>query len=103
MNAAYNDFTNTSYTLPRAGMRRSRRARRTSIIDRLLSMIDALLDVLSTSRALRVVRTVATTVCFLAILGVIGGIEREVIGWGAGVVIALIIAAIESLCLYKCR
>ena len=99
MNAYYNDFQNTkTVSAPESA---TRRGALTSIIERLLCMIDALLAIITSNKVLNVVRVAVTTVCFFTLLGVIGGIERGLISWGWGIVIAIIIAIIEGICIKK--
>ncbi len=103
MNAYYNNFENTANTyIPSRTGRRSRRSL-AQIIDRLLTFIDALLDSFSSSRTLRVVRVSVSVLCIFSVFGIIGGIEAGLIGWGVGAVITLLIAALEALCIAKCR
>ena len=101
MNAYYNEFSDNR-TLPAVASRR-RRSSLSALIERLLCMIDALLDVLSSAKARRLALAASTTVCFFVTLGVIGGIERGLIGWGWGIVIAVVIAVIEGICIKKCK
>ncbi len=101
MNAYYNDFSGKS-NMPVVPARR-RRTSLGALIERLLCMIDSLLALLTSAKALNVVRVAVTTVCFFALLGVIGGIERELISWGWGVVIAIVLAVIEGVCIKKCK
>ena len=101
MNAYYNDFQNTkTVSVPESAPRRGVLS---SLIERLLCMIDALLAIITSNKVLNVVRVAVTTVCFFTLLGVIGGIERGLIGWGWGIVIAVVIAVIESICIKKCK
>ena len=101
MNAYYNDFQNTkTISAPESA---PRRGALTSIIERLLCMIDALLAIITSNKVLNVVRVAVTVVCFFTLLGVIGGIERGLIGWGWGIVIAVVIAVIEGVCIKKCK
>lgn len=108
MNAYYNDYSkkNTTY-LPAEGVRRGTLGRTGAaigrLIERLLCLIDALLGVLSSAKVLRVIRTSVSVICIFAVIGLVGGIERGLLGWGAGVLWALVIAAVEAVCIGKCR
>ena len=100
MNAYYNDFQNTkTVSAPES----AHRGALSSLIERLLCMIDALLAIITSNKVLNVVRVAVTTVCFFTLLGVIGGIERGLISWGWGIVIAVVIAVIEGICIKKCK
>ena len=101
MNAYYNDFQNTkTISVPESAPRRGALS---SLIERLLCMIDALLAIITSNKVLNVIRVAVTTVCFFTLLGVIGGIERGLISWGWGIVIAVVIAVIEGICIKKCK
>ena len=101
MNAYYNDFQNTkTISVPESAPRRGALS---SLIERLLCMIDALLAIITSNKVLNVVRVAVTTVCFFTLLGVIGGIERGLISWGWGIVITVVIAVIEGICIKKCK
>lgn len=101
MNAYYNDFQNTkTISAPESA---ARRGALSSLVERLLCMIDALLAFITSAKVLNVVRVAVTVVCFFTLLGVIGGIERGLIGWGWGIVIAVVIAVIEGICIKKCK
>ena len=100
MNAYYNDFQNTkTVSAPES----ARRGALSSLIERLLCMIDALLAFITSAKVLNVVRVAVTVVCFFTLLGVIGGIERGLISWGWGVAAAIVIAVIEGVCIKKCK
>ena len=101
MNAYYNEFSDNR-TLPAVASRR-RRSSLSALIERLLCMIDALLDILSSAKARRLALAASTTVCFFVTLGVIGGIERGLIGWGWGFTAAIILAVIEGVCIKRCK
>lgn len=101
MNAYYNEFSDNR-TLPAVASRR-RRSSLSALIERLLCMIDALLDILTSAKARRVALVASTTVCFFVTLGVIGGIERGLIGWGWGFAIAIVLAVIEGVCIKRCK
>jgi len=101
MNAYYNEFSDNR-TLPTVASRR-RRSSLSALIERLLCMIDALLDVLSSAKARRLALAASTTVCFFVTLGVIGGIERGLISWGWGFTAAIILAVIEGVCIKRCK
>lgn len=99
MNAYYNDFSTTRSTPVSGAKRRSGGG----LVERLLCMIDALLDLLTSRKVLNALRAAVTTVCFFTLLGVIGGIERGLIGWGWGFAAAIVIAVIEGVCIKRCK
>ncbi len=101
MNAYYNEFSDNR-TLPAVASRR-RRSSLSALIERLLCMIDALLDILTSAKARRAALVASTTVCFFVMLGIIGGIEHGLIGWGWGFAITTILAVIEGVCIKRCK
>ncbi|MBQ9079834.1 MAG: hypothetical protein IJY27_02070 [Clostridia bacterium] len=104
MNAYYNDFVATNAApAVRTKSAPRRRTSLSALIERLLCMIDALLALLSSTKARRVALVASTTACFFVMLGVIGGIEHGLIGWGWGFAIAMVIAIIEGVCIKKCK
>ena len=105
MNAYMNSYNKTgSAYSPRRAARRRRFVRRVAeIADRLLTIIDVIIDVLSSARVACVTRVAVTTLCFFAVIGVIGGIEAGSIGWFGGFTWTIVIAAIEFSCLKKIR
>ncbi|HOA84904.1 MAG: hypothetical protein GX057_07335 [Clostridiales bacterium] len=74
-----------------------------AVVERLLSLLDRLIDALSSSGVLRAVRVIVSVVCFFAVLGIIGGIEHGALDWKVGVAATLATATLEALCLRKCR
>ena len=105
MNAYMNSYNKieSAYS-PRRSARRRRFVRRVAeVADRLLTLIDVIVDAVSSARVARAVRVGVTTVCFFAVVGVIGGIESGAIGWVGGFVWAAVIAAVEFSCLKKLK
>jgi hypothetical protein len=72
-------------------------------IERILSLLDIIIDALSSSRVLTVIRTSVSVVCLLTVIGIIGGIESGAVNWGTGIIVSLIAAVIEAVCIRKCR
>ena len=105
MNAYMNGFNKieSAYS-PRKAARRRRSVRRVAeIADRLLTLIDLIIDALSSARVARAVKIGVTSACFFAVIGVIGGIESGAIGWVGGFIWACVIAAVEFSCLKKLK
>ncbi|MGI6166915.1 MAG: hypothetical protein ACOYIA_02095 [Eubacteriales bacterium] len=84
-----------SLPVPRGGV--------SAVLERLLYLLDRLIDLLSSSGVLRTIRVIVSVACFFAVLGIIGGIERGALDWRVGVAATLVTAALEALCLRKCR
>lgn len=74
-----------------------------ALIERILCLLDMIIDALSSSKALTVVRTSVSVVCLLTIIGIIGGIESGAVSWSTGIIVSLIAAVIETVCIRKCR
>ncbi len=72
-----------------------------AFIEKLLCILDVIIDVISSSKAIAVVRASVSVVCLFAVIGVIGGIESGTISWGTGIIIAFIAAAAETVCIRK--
>lgn len=101
MNAYMNSYNKieSAYS-PRRSARRRRFVRRVAeVADRLLTFIDVIIDALSSERVARAVKVGVTTVCFFAVIGVVGGIESGTIGWVGGFIWSSLIAGVEFTCL----
>lgn len=72
-----------------------------AFVEKMLYAIDNILDTLSASRVISAVRVAICVVCFIAIIGIIGGIEQGTISFGAGVTAAMVVAFVEVICIKK--
>ncbi len=81
--------------LPRGGI--------AAFVDKLLGLLDRLIDALMSTGALRAIRVTVSVACFFFVLGIIGGIERGALDWRVGALATLAAAAVEVLCIRKCR
>lgn len=106
MNAYYNDIPACSMT---AAPRRARASAPASpsVIDKLLTRIDAALAAMSRavsrSRVAVIARVAVTTLCFFGCIGVIGGLEADRLSWPAGFAIVAALAVIEGVCLRRLK
>ena len=70
-----------------------------AFLDRLFNFFAALVQFFGKREVRRVLRYAAVAVCFFCFLGLIGGIEKELISVGLGVVCGLLLIFVEILCL----
>ena len=105
MNNAYFKRSNKLNTRNRSGMIRSYRTSRTfpemliMMLDLILTAIDRTLDILFRPAVCRMVRTVLAISCIVAFLCLIGALEAGVISVLTSVCLAIILVAVEVLCL----
>lgn len=69
--------------------------------DRLLSLLAAMIAVLTGSVARRILRVVTFTLILFGLIAVIGAVEAGTLGLGAALLISLPLLALEYLCLRK--
>lgn len=74
-------------------------ARAPFFIEYLLLLIDRLLSVRIPSRVKGVLKVSASVVCVICFVGVIGGIEAEMLSFTKGILIGLILTFVEILVL----
>ncbi len=79
------------------------RGRIEAFIEKLLSLLDTIIDTLTSSRALAIIRVSVSVVCFIAVVGVIGGLEKGTLNWGTGIAATLAAILIETVCIRKCK
>lgn len=105
MNNAYFGRNQKLQTRNRAGMIRSYRTSRTFsetlvlILDIILSAFDRMLDVLVRPSVHRAIRGVIAISCIAAFICLIAATEAQLISIGMTVIFAVLLAAIEVLCL----
>ena len=68
-------------------------------LDRFFAFIAALLGFCRRREVRRVLRYATVAACFFCFLGLVGGIEQELISVGLGVVSGLLLIFVEILCL----
>ncbi|MBQ7320033.1 MAG: hypothetical protein IJW97_07655 [Clostridia bacterium] len=68
-------------------------------LDRLFAFFAALLGFCRRREVRRVLRYATVAICFFCFLGLVGGIEQELISVGLGVVSGLLLIFVEILCL----
>lgn len=73
------------------------------VLDRILTMLDSLIGALSSSRMVLYARVFLCVLAVFAIIGVIGGIESGLLGFGQGIAVVVIAVAVEFICLRGCR
>ena len=73
------------------------------LVDKLLCLLDRIIAALTSTGTLRAIRVIVSLVCFFAVVGVIGGIERGALDWRVGALATLAAAAVEVLYIRKCR
>ncbi len=71
--------------------------------EQLLFLLSALLRVLTCTKARRICKAVSLALCLVGFIGIIGAMERGVIGLGLGLLIGIAIIGIEALCLRSHR
>lgn len=81
--------------LPRGGI--------SAPVEKLLCLLDRLIEVLLSAGVLRALRVIVSVACFFTIIGIAGGIERGLLDWRVGALATLAAAAIEALCIKKCK
>ena len=69
--------------------------------DRLLSLLAAMIAVLTGSVARRILRVVTFTLILFGLIAVIGAVEAGTLGLGTALLISLPLLALEYLCLRK--
>ncbi len=74
-----------------------------AFIEKLLSLLDGIINALTSSRALAIIRVSVSTACFIAVVGVIGGLEKGTLSWGTGIAATLATILIETVCIRKCK
>ena len=74
-------------------------SRRRMGVERLLAWLFSLYQTLVESRVCRIARVLTFSVGLIAILGVVGAMERGTLGLGLGLTVSLILIGIEYLCL----
>lgn len=89
----YNRIATTNETVG------SRTAENESLLSVLLSLPAALWQFICALGLGKLVKGISLTLCIFAFFGIVGGIEAGLISFGFGVVLALVIAGIEILCL----
>ena len=68
-------------------------------IDQFLFLLAAVLRTLTCTKARRICKALSLAVCLVGFVGIIGAMERGVIGLGLGFLIGLAMIGIEVLCL----
>lgn len=71
------------------------------ILESVLVFFDLLIAFFTSSAIRTTLRVIGVLLCFVAFLFVIGSVEAEVLGFGAGVLSALLLCAIAFLCVYR--
>ncbi len=77
----------------------SRAAENESLLSVLLSLPAALWQFVCALGLGKLIKGVSLTGCIFAFFGIVGGIEAGLLSFGMGTVLAVLIAAIEILCL----
>ena len=70
-----------------------------SLLSVLLSLPVALWQFLCALGVKRAVKGISLTVCIFAFFGIVGGIEAELISFGLGAILTLVLTGIEIFCL----
>ena len=68
-------------------------------VEKLLSLLSALVRILSDSRVCRIAKVASVAVSLVGFVGVIGAIEHGRLGIGTGLLIGAILLGLEYLCL----
>ncbi len=68
-------------------------------LDALLSLLAALLQVLTSTTACRLLKTIGVALSLVGFIGVIGAMECGKLGLGAGFLIGALLLGVEYLCL----
>lgn len=74
-----------------------------TIIDFILSLLDIIVETLSSSKTLTLIRTSVSVICLFTVIGIIGGIESGAVSWPTGIIVSVIAAAAEVICIRKCK
>lgn len=95
MNAYFEDFSNVRYN----EHQRVREAAGRGLFDRLISLICAIVGLVSCPAAVKVEKALAVFALFVAFFGVIGGIENGTLSWFFGMILCAAISFVEYVTL----